>query len=93
MADGGVAVLVVMTGVHVPPVLAMPQLLGDMGMVVPVQLGVMAVAVGHGERPSMWPCLPEPHPGCRSSIPAVDRQVDRQVTFKLIKLPRNGAAD
>jgi hypothetical protein len=60
------------------PLLAMPQLLGDVGMVVLVQLGVMAVGVGHGEPPPVWPCLPEPHPGCRSSIPAVDRQVDRQ---------------
>ena len=42
VADGGVVVLVDMAGVHVLPLLAMPQLLGDMGMLVPVHLGVMA---------------------------------------------------
>ena len=47
-----------MADVHVPPVLAMPQLLGDVGMVVLVQLGVMAVGVGHGEPPPVRPCLP-----------------------------------
>ena len=31
------------------PLLAMPQLLGDVGMLVPVHLGVMAVGVGHGD--------------------------------------------
>jgi hypothetical protein len=49
MADGDVVVLVVVAGVHVLPLLAMPQLLGDVGRLVPVQLGVMAVGVGHGE--------------------------------------------
>ena len=78
MTDGGVVVLVAVAGVHVRPLLAMPPILGDVGMLVPVHLGVMAVGVGHGEPPPAWPCLPEPHPGCRSGIPAVDRQVDRQ---------------
>jgi hypothetical protein len=37
MADGGVVVvLVVVAGVHVLPLLAMPQLLGDVGRLVPV---------------------------------------------------------
>jgi hypothetical protein len=49
------------------------------GMVVLVQLGLMAVAVGHGEPPPVRPCLPEPHPGCRSSIP--------QLTAKLTANP------
>jgi hypothetical protein len=39
MADGGVVVLVVVAGVHVRPLLAMPQLLNDVGMLVPVHLG------------------------------------------------------
>jgi hypothetical protein len=38
-ADGGVVVLVDMAGVHVLPLLAMSQPLGDVGMLVPVHLG------------------------------------------------------
>jgi hypothetical protein len=34
------------------PLLVMPQILGDLGMLVPVQLGVMAVAVGYDEATS-----------------------------------------
>jgi hypothetical protein len=45
VADGGVVVLVVGAGVHVLPLLEMPQLLGDVGMLVLVQLGVMARGV------------------------------------------------
>ena len=54
MADGGVVVLVDLAGVHVLPLLAMPQLPGEVGMLVPVHLGVMAVGVGHGEPPPAW---------------------------------------
>jgi hypothetical protein len=39
VADGGVVVLVAVAGVHVPPLLAMPPILGDVGMLVPVHLG------------------------------------------------------
>jgi hypothetical protein len=47
-----------MPGVDVLSLLAMPQLLGDVGMLVLVHLGVMAVGVGHGEPPPAWFCLP-----------------------------------
>jgi hypothetical protein len=66
VADGGVVCSWSWLVSMYPP-LAMPQILSDLGMLVPVHLGVMAV--GHGEPPPAWPCLPEPHPGCRSSIP------------------------
>ena len=46
VADGGVIVLVVVAGVHVRPLLAVPQILDEVGMLVLVQLGVMAVGVG-----------------------------------------------
>jgi hypothetical protein len=58
MADGGVVVLVAVAGVQVRPLLAMPPILGDVGMLVPVHLGVVAVGVSHGEPPPAWPCLP-----------------------------------
>jgi hypothetical protein len=48
-AEGAVVVLVVVAGVHVLPLLAMPQILGDVGMLVLVQLSVVAVGVGHSE--------------------------------------------
>ena len=69
MADGGVVVLVVLAGVHVLPLLAMPQLLGEVGMLVLVQLGVMAVGVGHDGATSRVALPARPHPGCRSRIP------------------------
>jgi hypothetical protein len=48
-------------GIHVRPLLAMPQILGDVDMLVPVHPGVMAVGVGHGERlPPGLACLLEP---------------------------------
>ena len=69
MADGGVVVLLVVAGVHVLPLLAMPQIVGDVGMLVLVHLGVMAVGVGHGDPPAAWPLpartpprLPVQHP-------------------------------
>jgi hypothetical protein len=78
MADDGVAVLVVMAGVHVPPVLAMPQLPGD------VRYGRAGAVGPHGCGCRPWrttsraalpartsPRLPVQHP-------AVDRQADRQ---------------
>jgi hypothetical protein len=74
--DGGVVVVV--AGAHVLPLLAMPQILGDVGMLVLVQLGVMAVGVGYGEPPPAWACLPEPTQVAGPGSPAVDRQVDRQ---------------
>ena len=60
MADGGVVVLVDMAGVHLLPLLAMPQIVGEVGMIVPVHLGVMAVGGGHGKPAPAWPCRPEP---------------------------------
>jgi hypothetical protein len=69
MADGGVVVLRAVAGDHVLPLLAMPQILGDVGMLVPVHLGVMARGVGHGDPPPARPCLPEFHPGCRLASP------------------------
>ena len=63
--DGGVVVLMVMAGAHVLPLMAMPQIVGHVGMPVLVHLGVMgimAVGVGHAEPPprGVWPCLPNP---------------------------------
>jgi hypothetical protein len=70
MADGGMVVLVALSGVHVLPPAGMPPILGDVGMLVPVHLGVVTVGVGHGDPPPAWPCLPaRTRPGCRSSIP------------------------
>jgi hypothetical protein len=62
--------------------LAMPQLLGDVGMLVPVHLGVVAVDVGHGEPPPAWPCLPE-------SPPRLPVQHPPLVTAKLTNPPDN----
>jgi hypothetical protein len=78
VADGGVIVLVDLAGVHVLLLLAMPQLPGEVGMLVLTQLSVVAVGVGLGEPPPAWPCLPEPTQLPGSGIPVVDRQVDRQ---------------
>jgi hypothetical protein len=69
--DGGVVVFVVVAGAHVLPLLAMPQIVGHVGMVVLVYLDVVAVGVGHGEPPPAWRvALPaRPYPGSQSSIP------------------------
>jgi hypothetical protein len=51
MAHGGVVVLVSWLVSMCSPLLAMPQILGDVGMLVPVHLGVLAVGVGHDTPP------------------------------------------
>lgn len=48
---GGMVVLVVMAVAHVLPLLPMPQIMGDVGMLVLMHLGVMAVGVRHSEPP------------------------------------------
>ena len=61
MADGGVVVLVVVAGVHVRPLLAVPQLLGDVGMLVLVQLGLWLWVSGMATHlPPGFACLLEP---------------------------------
>jgi hypothetical protein len=61
VADGGVVVLVVVAGVHVRPLLAVPQLLGDVGMLVPVQLGLwLWVSAMANHLPPGLACLLEP---------------------------------
>ena len=60
MADGGVVVLVSWL-VHVRPLLAVPQLLGDVGMLVPVQLGLWLWVSGMATHlPPGVACLLEP---------------------------------
>jgi hypothetical protein len=66
----------VVAGVHVLPLLAMPQILGDVGMLVPVQLGVMVWVWAMANQRVALPARTPP----RSPVQllAVDRQVDRQ---------------
>jgi hypothetical protein len=52
---------VVVAGVHVRPLLAVPQLLGDVGMLVPVQLGLWLWVPGMANHlPPGLVCLLEP---------------------------------
>lgn len=74
---GGMVVLVVMAVAHVLPLLPMPQIMGDVGMLVLMHLGVMAVGVRHSEPPPACrvaacetvPRLPARSPRCPPSDP------------------------
>ena len=79
VADGGVVCSWSWLVSMYPP-LAMPQIVGDLGMLVPVHLGVMAVGVGHGEPPPAWP-LPARTP------PRLPVQHPLQLTAKLTANP------